>query len=139
MCLWPKSLPFPAQPCWAFSSCAVLCPTRFRAQCQANVEIERDRRNDQREPGAMHGVKMFPQRRQDFVGSIDMFPLNEPVVALMVAIFEQPLGRDFSRQSISQAALARDDDRENPLRLADAANLAESRRQIGQMFQHMNR
>src|ERR1051325_6174993 len=109
MSLWPNSLRSRVQRCSGFFSCAALCFGPFRAQRQANAEIERDRREDQREPCAMDGLKMFTQSRDDFMRPVDMFALNEPVVALVVAIFEQALSRDLSREPVSQAPLAWDD------------------------------
>src|SRR5262245_61713064 len=83
--------------------------------------------------------KVRLQFGKDFPRSVDVFPIYEPVIRLLVAILEYPLSRNPSRQTVGQTTLARNHHRQYALfRVAHPTHLAYGCGKVRQMLQDVD-
>lgn len=74
----------------------------------------------------------------NLVRFVDVLPADEPAVGLLVATFEDSLRGEAARESVSEAALAWDHDRQHAIRLADAVHLSHGCREVRQVLKDVD-
>ena len=103
-------------------------------KCHAQHEIGVNRRQAQWPKLAMSDMESLTQFGNDLVCAVDVVIGDKPIIALPVALFENPLARDPSSQAICGAAFAWDYDGKLAVGLQGPPDLIQSSRQIAQVL-----